>query len=228
VEEKAAAYQFLRGLQKLINCEAPPAVDIKTFVETTWRKPKELKAEREKLESKENIAFYTFAAPQIFSLGKAMANLTDNEMRQAFRCVYFAKYPELSAANCFRRSGHPFSKKWGLPSDEVMKAWQKTGRSNTPGNQAWPEAALGRPFPFNVLFEAKYFEGNNRVAAENELVSAVYETVFYRGLPATNDWGYESAVSSPSTCLQKGILQPHGIRSPASACFGTMRTCLCS
>jgi hypothetical protein len=191
--EKAAAYRFLKTLHERLN-EASPHPDlIKSKVEATWKKPKHEKTEREKLESKENIPFYNFAAPQIFELGKSTANLTEDEMRRAFRCVYYGKFPELSASNVFRKSGHPFSKKWGLSPNKIMEAWRKPPTSNTPANQAWPEAALSRPFPFKILFEAKYFEGDSAESAQNELVSAIYEAVFYRGLPPSDEWGYEFA-----------------------------------
>ncbi|ESZ69533.1 hypothetical protein X727_16800 [Mesorhizobium sp. L103C119B0] len=202
--EKELTYQFLKTLQERLSREAPPPKDIKAMVDATWGKPDGLKTEREKLESKENIPFYYLAAPQIFTLGMTTAGLTREEMRKAFRCVYYAKYPELSAANAFRKSGHPFSKKWGLPSTQIMASWQKTATSNTPKNQAWPEAALGYPFPFRIVFEAKYFDGNSTTAAENELVSAIYETVFYRGLPQSGEWGYEFG------CLLAYDVSPQG------------------
>jgi hypothetical protein len=188
--DKAAAYRFLKTLHERLNEGAPQPDLIKSQVDAIWKKPKHEKTEREKLESKENIPLYYFALPQIFELGKSTTNLTEDQMKQAFRCVYFGKYPELSGSNPFRKSGHPFSKKWGLSPDEIMEAWRKP-LTNMPANQAWPEAALSTPFPFKILFEAKYFEGDSAVSAENELVCAIYETVFYRGLPASGKWGYD-------------------------------------
>jgi hypothetical protein len=72
-----------------------------------------------------------------------------------------------------------------------MQSWRKARASSVPANQAWPEAGLVPPFPWRILFEAKYFEENNLSAAEGSLVSGVYETAFYRGLPSDGDWGYD-------------------------------------
>ncbi|MET3364249.1 hypothetical protein [Bradyrhizobium ottawaense] len=187
---KQAAYDFLKQLENRLHDAAPPPMDLKSMVDAVWRKPKHLKTEREKIESKENIPFFSFAIPQIFELGKAQASLSDTEMRKALRCVYYRKFPEFSASNVFRKSGYPFSKKWGLSTEEVMRSWQKP-QSGTPANQAWPEAGLATPFPWGILFEAKYFEGENLRAAEASLVSGVYETAFYRGLPDDADWSYD-------------------------------------
>lgn len=216
--EKASAYGFLKTLHGRLNEDAPRPDLVKSMVDAIWKKPKTEKTEREKLESKENVAFYNFAARRIFELGKSTANLTDDEMRQAFRCVYFAKFPELSATNPFRKNGHPFSKKWGLSPNKIMEAWQKTSISATPANQAWPEAALASPFPLKIVFEAKYFEKNSAVAAQNELVNAIYETFFYRGLPPSDNWDYDFG------CLLAYDVSPRGYFKEAWESISCKRT----
>jgi hypothetical protein len=188
---KEAAYNFLKRLEKRLNETASSPTEIKSMVESIWQKPRHLKSEREKIESKENVAFYAFAIPKIFELAKAEGGLTDSETRKALRCVYYGKFPEFSDSNPFRKRGYPFSKKWGLSTSEVMRSWQTPRSSNTPSNQAWPEAGLVAPFPWSILFEAKYFEEETLSAAEHSLVSGVYETAFYRGLPGDDDWNYD-------------------------------------
>ena len=188
---KEAAYNFLKQLEKRLNSSVPPRMELKSMVDAIWQKPKHLKTEREKIESKENVPFFSLAIPQIFELGKKEAALTDAEMRKALRCVYFGKFPEFSSSNVFRKSGYPFPKKWGLSANEVMRSWQKPQSSTVPANQAWPEAGLVAPFPWRILFEAKFFEEDSVSAAENALVTGVYETAFYRGLPTDGDWSYD-------------------------------------
>jgi hypothetical protein len=188
---KQAAYRFLKRLELRLNETGLPPSELKSFVDSVWKKPKSEKTEREKIESKENIPFFWFAIPQLFELGRTEATLSPEQMRKALRCVYYKKYPEFSAGNVFRKSGYPFSKKWGASPLEVMSSWQQPRPSSIPANQAWPEAGLSSPFPFKILFEAKYFEEESVAAAESCLVSGVYETAFYRGLPASEEWGFD-------------------------------------
>jgi hypothetical protein len=67
---KQAAYNFLKQLEQRLSEEVPPRIKLKSMVDTIWQKPKHLKTEREKIESKENIPFFSFAVPQIFELAK--------------------------------------------------------------------------------------------------------------------------------------------------------------
>lgn len=190
IAAKDAAYDFLKQLEKRLNEAAPSPAQLKSTVDAIWHKPKHLKTEREKIESKENIPFFFLAVPQIFEFGQAHTGLSDVEMRKALRCVYYSKFPEFSASNVRRKSGYPFSKEWKRTS-EVIRSWQKSPQSSTPANQAWPEAGLVPPFPWRILFEAKYFAEESVGAAESSLVNGVYETAFYRGLPVDDDWSYD-------------------------------------
>lgn len=108
--EKDSAYSFLRLLEAQLNQTASPHHELSEYVNSIWKKPREAKLAREKLESKENIAFYSHAAPQIFELATSYSNRSSAEVKEAFRCVYHQKFPELSNSNVFRKSGHPFSK----------------------------------------------------------------------------------------------------------------------
>jgi hypothetical protein len=204
---KEAAYNFLKQLEKALNGAVRPPMELKAVVDAIWQKPKHLKTEREKIESKENIPFYLLAIPQIFELAKTEAALTDAEMRKALRCVYYEKFPEFSASNVFKKSGYPFTKKWELSTNEVMRSWQKPQSSTVPANQAWPEAGLVAPFPWGILFEAKYFEEESLSAAESSLVSGVYETAFYRGLPPDDDWSYDFGCLLAYDVSEKGHLK---------------------
>jgi hypothetical protein len=204
---KEAAYNFLKQLEKRLNGAVRPPMELKAVVDAIWQKPTHLKTEREKIESKENIPFFSLAIPQIFELAKTEAALTDAEMRKALRCVYCGKFSEFSDSNVFRKSGYPFSKKWGLSTSEVMRSWQKPQSSTVPANQAWPEAGLVAPFPWRIVFEAKYFEEESLSAAERSLVSGVYETAFYRGLPADDDWSYDFGCLLAYDVSEKGHLK---------------------
>jgi hypothetical protein len=78
-----------------------------------------------------------------------------------------------------------------------MRRWK--GESNKQTIQSGPDLALCKPFPFNILFEIKYFEKGGLEKAETELVNDLYQAFFYRALPyvkATErkpSWDYEYA-----------------------------------
>jgi hypothetical protein len=194
-EEKKGAYRFLKSLQEGLNESSPPPDTLRSWVDETWKKPSSAKTSREKLESKENIPFYEFAIPKVFELGKATTKLTDQEMRRSLRCVYYSKFPEFSDSNVMRKAGHPFSKGWCLFDgssenfERIYEAWRKP-RTGVSLNQAWPEAGLSSPFPFRILFEAKYFELDSTSQAQKELIKAIYQTAYYRGLPPSSGWDY--------------------------------------
>jgi hypothetical protein len=78
-----------------------------------------------------------------------------------------------------------------VPSEKIYESWQKPYSSTFPANQAWPEAGLSAPFPHKIIFEAKYFDRGSAAAAQSQLVAAIYETAFYRGLPACDGWAYD-------------------------------------
>jgi hypothetical protein len=82
---KQAAYEFLKDLEVRLQKTVPPLDELRSLVQTIWQKPKHLKTEREKIESKENVPFFSLAVPHIFELGKEKAALDDIEMREAFR-----------------------------------------------------------------------------------------------------------------------------------------------
>jgi hypothetical protein len=186
---KQGAYRFLESVSDRLNNAAPAPSAIRDYVNFVWDKSAEEKLERERVACKENLAFYNFAAAHIFELGKVTAKLDDDEMRQAFHCEYYKKFPEFSGGNSFRRNGHLFSKNRDDDASKIMERWSKAG--TLPPNQAYPEAGLSSPFPFKIVFEAKLFTDESSGAAQKALVNGAYETAFYRGLPPSDGWDYD-------------------------------------
>jgi hypothetical protein len=185
-EEKAGAYSFLKPLQPRLNETSPSPNEIRSQINAIWQKPKNERLPCENLACKENIPFYNFAIPEIFNLGKLHATLTNEQMRKSLRCEYYKKFPEFSASNVMRKAGYPFSKSL-CSVENVYEDWLKPPPS-FPRNQAFPEAGLSAPFPFRIVFEAKYFEENQN--AKNALVEGTYQTAYYRGLPSSAGWDY--------------------------------------
>jgi hypothetical protein len=80
-----------------------------------------------------------------------------------------------------RKEKHPFKKLMGTTPNAIMRQWL-SGRNNAL-TQSWPDLATREPFPFNILFEAKYFEKGGRDRTVTELVTSIYQAFFYLGLP---------------------------------------------
>src|SRR4051794_34271537 len=94
---------------------------------------------------------------------------------------------EYCSANAARPSDHPFEKKFGATTVDVMKRWKgqglsqsKSGRKPKTLKSAWPDFALRSPFPYKIVFEGKYSQEGD---AERILVESIYEAFFYLGLP---------------------------------------------
>ena len=78
-----------------------------------------------------------------------------------------------------------------------MRRWK--GEPNKQTSQSAPDLALRNLFPFNIVFEIKYFADGGLGKAATELVTDLYQAFFYRALPyvkATESkpsWDYEYA-----------------------------------
>lgn len=84
-----------------------------------------------------------------------------------------------------------------------------------PLTQACPDFAICSPFPYHIIFEAKYFKGRSAVTAKRELVADAYQAFFYRALPTDKtkdkrpDWDYDYA------CLLAYDASPNGVLKDA-------------
>lgn len=112
---------------------------------------------------KENIFFYHFALPEIFEEVRSLQSIGTDKAREAIRCEYFEKFPHLSSGNTRRIQGHPFSKTLQMDPKKVMEKWKKPG---TRPNEAYPDMSLTSPFPFTIVFDAKFFVGESISSAE--------------------------------------------------------------
>jgi hypothetical protein len=97
--------------------------------------------------------------------------------------------------------------------DEIFQSWTKVP-SSLPLNQAYPDFCLRPPFPFKIVFDAKYFLQNSRSAANKALVEGAYEVMFYRGLPFANarnaqepSWDYEYGCLLAYDASDDGVLE---------------------
>jgi len=78
-----------------------------------------------------------------------------------------------------------------------MRRWKGDPKKQTV--QSAPDFALRKPFPFNIVFEIKYFEKGGAERAATELVTDLYQAFFYRALPyvppknRNPSWDYDYA-----------------------------------
>jgi hypothetical protein len=97
-----------------------------------------------------------------------------------------------------RQARHPFGKGIGDKPQTIMRRW-KGDPPNKETIKSAPDLALRSPFPFNIVFELKYFDKGGAEKAATELVTDLYQAFFYRALPYVPptkqypSWDYEYA-----------------------------------
>lgn len=138
------------------------------------------------------FSLYHFALPEIAHHMMSIDGFNEEKVRQSLRGEYYKKFERLCSANTRRRQGHPFEKKYPFEKElqvsvsRIMQGW-RTPRKVFAANESYPDLAILEPFPFTVVFDAKFFKDESPTSAERALVTGVYELVFYRGLPPASD-----------------------------------------
>ena len=73
--------------------------------------------------------------------------------------------------------------------------WDKSADSCV--SQSCPDLALRVPCPHKIVFEAKYFRNGGIEAAKTALVTGIYQSFYYGGLPRADEdarhaaWDYD-------------------------------------
>jgi hypothetical protein len=200
MQHKQLAYDFLVSLQERLNKRLPGPKIVRDEVSRRWNKPPSDKSPQEKLACKENLFLYHFTLPEIWHHVQAVDGINAERARESIRCEYFDKFPHLSSGNSRRTRGYPFPKRQQVSPEEVIEAWRRPN-GTWPLNEAYPDLCLSNPCPFNVVFDAKFFEGEGHKSAEKALVEGVYEASHYRGLPAARDGSGAAAWDYDFGCL---------------------------
>jgi hypothetical protein len=203
---KMAAYDFLTGLKNELGKRllAPQAMRaLMPQLEVQNNNPSKIR---------ENIFLYHML-PYIYEHMQTVPGIGPAEARTSLLCEYHSKVPNISSGNPFRRSGHPFGKNPRRDFDAIMQSWTKTP-GTIPLNQAYPDFCFRPPFPFQIVFDAKYFFQNGETAANKALVEGVYEAAFYRGLPSAPaknsfepSWDYEYGCLMAYDASDNGALE---------------------
>ena len=113
--------------------------------------------------------------------------------RAALLAESHAGLDQLASGKVARPRPYPFDKKWDVPADKVYSRWR--GPDANAFVQPCPDFAVKRPF--RIVFEGKYFRTGGLESAQKQLVAAIYEALFYLGVPpataAGREWAYEYA-----------------------------------
>jgi hypothetical protein len=206
MDSKKDAYDFLVGLENELRKQLPAPVAMRALMSRL--------EEEGKIPSKirENVFLY-YMLPNICEHMQTVPGIGPDEARTSMLCEYHTKVSNIASGNPFRRAGHPFGKNLGRSLDEIMQTWTKPPGA-LPLNQAYPDFCLRPPFPFKIVFDAKYFFQNTESAAIKALVEGAYEATFYRGLPSAvardthePSWGYDYGCLLAYDASDDGVLE---------------------
>jgi hypothetical protein len=205
---KDGAFKFLLGLGETLAERLPSPVAIKQQMLDLSQPGNSIHQIRE------NRFLYHFAIRHISAQMQTVTGIGQAEARKALLCEYHAKASDIASGNAFRRSGYPFGKAVGLDVEQTMQGWTAENKSAYPFNQAYPDLGIRSPFPYKIVFDAKYFDNNSSASAEKALVEGVYEAAHYRSLPkvtsrSTSDpgWDYEFGCLLAYDASDAGVLE---------------------
>jgi hypothetical protein len=195
VTQKYEAYEFLKGLKKHLNKNLSSPQQMRKKVRDLVTSSRSDNKQKH-LKSPEAAFTNQFLIPCIFEdiserVGKSKAQQCMLSEFRIMRDLYCWK------TSSQRQMHHPFSKGIAGKPQEIMRRWKGDPKKQT--SQSAPDFALRDPFPFNIVFEIKYFEKGGPERAATELVTNLYQAFFYRALPyvpptkRNPSWDYDYA-----------------------------------
>ena len=194
VTQKHEAYQFLKGLQKHLNVTLPSPQEMRNRIRETVTKAKN-NNEQKHLNVPEAAFTNDFLIPHISEV--VSERVGKSNAPQCMLSEYQKMRPDFCCNTPIRTERHPFSKGIAVGPQTIMRRWK--GDPNKQTIQSAPDFALRKPFPFNIVFELKYFEKGGSERAATELVTDLYQAFFYRALPfvpptkRNPSWDYDYA-----------------------------------
>lgn len=208
MKEKTEAYKFFRDLEGYLNSALPDHRDmfqrIPEIVATAKGDPKQ----RHKVASE--CAFLNhYVLPNIFKHISRWQGMDEEKARKSLLSEFYRNMKEITSGTPARSLRDPFGKALGVSATKVMSQWWGEAKG-TKLIQSCPDFALRNPFPHKTVFEGKYFSKGSLGRAERELVTALYEAFFYRGLsyaPETKThpaWDYDYACLLTFDASEKG------------------------
>jgi hypothetical protein len=198
LQRKRDAHLFLKKLEDRLNFTLPAPAELRAKVRETAKKTRsERQLSPAHLRGPEASFLNHFVIPEVFELVSAYEAMDDSRARQALLSEYEAMRKKFCSGAPTRQERHPFRKIIGTKPTAIMQQWL-SGRSNALTRSA-PDLAIRDPFPFKLVFECKYFEGGGVGKGATDLVTSIYQSFFYLGLPyipsrnGGPSWDYEFA-----------------------------------
>jgi len=195
---KDQALEFLKELEKTLNSKLPGPTDMKSWIRDTVAAAK-TDDKQKHLRLPEAAFLNGQALPVLFELLKTYGGgLSTDDARRVLLSEYHRTTPEIALWSPIRWERHPFRKILNASPSDIYRVW--TNAEKHYGlTQSCPDFSLRDPFPHSILFEGKYFQSGSPEFAKRKLVTDIYETFFYRGLPSLApakghpEWKYDYA-----------------------------------
>ncbi len=212
---KDQALDFLKELEKTLNCKLPGPVEMESRIRSTVTAAKNDDKQKH-LRLPEAAFLNGQALPVLFELVKTFGGLSTELAQRALLNEYHRSMPDISRQSPIRWERHPFRKILDASASDIYRGWTnpEEGHALT---QSCPDFSLRDPFPHSILFEGKYFSRGSLEFAQRQLVVNIYQAFFYCGLPrlaATKkhpEWKYDYA------CLMAYDASPTGALTSAWA-----------
>jgi hypothetical protein len=207
---KDQALEFLKELQKTLNMMLPGPADMESWIRSTVKAAK-TDDKQKHLRLPEAAFLNGKALPVLFGLLKAQAGWSEEKARMALLNEYHRTTPDISRQSPIRWERHPFKKVLGASASDIYRGWADPEKGHAL-TQSCPDFSVREPFPHSILFEGKYFPRGSLDYAQRQLVTDIYQTFFYRGLPrlaATRkhpEWNYDYACLMAYDASPKGTL----------------------
>lgn len=207
---KDQALEFLKELQKTLNVKLPGPADMESWIRSTVKAAK-TDDKQKHLRLPEAAFLNGNALPVLFGLLQTHAGLSEEQAQQALLNEYYRTTPDISRQSPIRWERHPFRKVLGASASDIYRGWTNPEKGHAL-TQSCPDFSVRDPFPHSILFEGKYFPRGSLDYAQRQLVTDIYQTFFYRGLPrlaATRkhpEWNYDYACLMAYDASPKGTL----------------------
>jgi hypothetical protein len=186
---KEGALAFLQKLEALLLEDLPQAATIRNYVESELSHYKQIRATAD-VSGLQAPATCRSTPEAIFvdefvinNVSSALEKFGGMDKAKAARSLLYEFYRTtehqgISTQTCSRAPRSPFSKRTlAMTSDGVFDYWRNKGF-----DRASPDFRLREPFPFKILFEAKYFPPS-AASPSRLLVDLIREAFLYRCLP---------------------------------------------
>jgi hypothetical protein len=192
MSEKEEAFRFLSELHRRLDTVIAPAAQTQQRISELEAIAKTDRAYKHFC-GREHTFTKGIALPAIYSELTTTFNMAAEDAKQSIMAEGFSNMPELSSNTPARKARHPFNKALVSDPHEIYSKWAE---AKIPLTQSCPDFSFRNPFPYKIVFEAKYYERNSRRVAERELVNSAYQAFFYRGLPKdmsnpSRPWDYK-------------------------------------